>query len=131
MIQISEAFAIALHSMIYLANKENEIVSLKEISEKFQISDNHLSKVLQRMVKAGYLTSVKGPKGGFKIVSSKKNASFMEIYEIIEGKTEPKSCLFSSKSKDCPNCVMGSLVHKINKEFKDYMYSHKISDMSL
>lgn len=130
MLQISEATAIALHAAVYIA--KNDIVSLKEIANKFNISHNHLSKVLQRMVKAGYLISVKGPAGGFSISEEKKSLTFMEIYETIEGKNNIRSCLFlSNPKKDCSKCIMGNLINNINKEFLKYMNAHKITDFSI
>ena len=131
MIRISEAMAIALHSIIYISSKGDKVTSLKEIAEKFKISENHLSKVLQRLVKEGIITSVKGPKGGFFMVSKYKDMTFMEVYEIMEGKLKKHSCLFSSHPYNCPNCIMGGLVDKIHDEFVDYMQSHKVSDFSL
>lgn len=131
MFKISEATAIALHSMIYITNREHETVSLKEIAEKFKISDNHLSKVLQRFVKLGILNSIKGPKGGFSIVPKYKNMSFGDIYEIFEGKMQNNNCVFSSGQGSCPKCIMSDLVNKLNCEFIDYMKSHKISDFSI
>lgn len=131
MIKVSEAMAIALHAMIYISNRENEVISLKEIAEKFKISDNHLSKVLQRLVKSGLLTSIKGPKGGFSIVPEYKNMSFLEIYQIMEGKPQKHSCLFNNSQNDCQHCIMSNLVEKMNNEFVDYMKSHKISDFAI
>lgn len=131
MIKVSEAMAIALHAMIYISNRENEVISLKEIAEKFKISDNHLSKVLQRLVKSGLLTSIKGPKGGFSIVPEYKNMSFLEIYQIMEGKPQKHSCLFNTSQKDCQHCIMSNLVDKMNNEFIDYMKNHKISDFAI
>lgn len=131
MFKVSEATAIALHSMIYISNRENKAVSLKEIAEKFKISDNHLSKVLQRLVKEEFITSIKGPKGGFLIVPEKKEATFLEIYEAMEGKAKKHNCLFSSNQDDCQNCIMGNLVDKLNDEFLDHMKKTKISDYSL
>ncbi len=58
MIKMSEAMAIALHSMIYIANRENELCTVKDIAEKFSISENHLSKVLQRLCKVGFVKSI-------------------------------------------------------------------------
>src|SRR5574344_732206 len=79
MIQFSEATAIALHVMIYIANRKDTVNTLKDISEHFSISPNHLSKVLQRLVKAGYLTSTKGPKGGFQIIEGKETSTLLDI----------------------------------------------------
>lgn len=127
MIPISEASAIALHSAVYISIKE--LASLKDIAERFDVSANHLSKVLQALVKAGYLSSSKGPAGGFKIADGKENTSFLDIYETIEGKNWQRSCLFHSKCcKYCSNCIMGDLVNDINRKFKNYMESHTIKD---
>lgn len=129
MFKVSEATAIALHSMIYISKQGGKYVSLKPIAQKFKISEHHLSKVLQRLVKAGFLESAKGPKGGFKASPDKKNATFLEIYEAIEGKTEYYSCLFSSNTSDCPNCIMGDFLKKAGSDFYDFMKNRKISDV--
>lgn len=131
MIQFSEAAAIGLHVMIYIANNPDNVHSLKEIAEVFKISDNHLSKVLQRLVKAGYLVSTKGPKGGFSIVKEKKNAALMEIYEVIEGKYTRKNCLFASRHITSGCCIMKPLISSINETFENFMYNNKISDFKL
>lgn len=128
MFKISEAFAIALHSMVYLGGKHGECVPIQIISEKFSISQNHLSKVLQRLVKAGFLASIKGVNGGFTILPRKKNASFFEIYESIEGKQKFSNCIFQSKKMNCPKCIMGNFVCKANKDFMTYLKNTKISD---
>ncbi len=131
MIELSEAAAIAIHAMIYIANRKNDTVSLKEISEHFDISPNHLSKVLQRLVKAGYLISVKGPKGGFQVINGKEEATLLDIYEAIEGKFIPKNCLFSSKKNNSCCCIMKPLLTSINNTFVDFMSSHKINNIKL
>ncbi len=131
MIKISEATAIALHSMIYIANRENHLCTVKEIADTFGISENHLSKVLQRLVKSGVLTSIKGPKGGFSIVPEYKNSTFMDIYEIIEGKIQKHNCLFNTSAHNCKKCIMSNLIDKMTDEFIAYMENNKISDFDL
>ncbi len=131
MFKVSEAMAIALHSVIYIGNRENQVTSLKEVAKKFKISEYHLSKVLQRLVKEGVLTSTKGPHGGFLIVPKYKNMTFLRIYEIMEGKFKKHNCLFNTNSGDCKNCIMGNLIDKMNDEFIDYLKNNKISDFKL
>ena len=117
MFDISEATAIALHVMIYIANRKDKIIPLKEIAKTFSISENHLSKVLQRLVKSGFLISIKGPKGGFCIVEGKDKSSLMDIYEAIEGKYTRKDCLFSSRHMNSCCCIMRPLISSINNTF--------------
>lgn len=131
MIKFSESTAIALHAMIYIANRANKIVSLNEIADAFAISANHLSKVLQRLTKAGYLASIKGPKGGFQIVTKNQQITFLDVYTVIEGKHVKRNCLFSAKATKCRNCIMRGLVSKLNTDFYSYMATNKITDFKL
>ena len=138
MIQFSEATAIAIHVMIYIANRKNSTISLKEIAGVFSISENHLSKVLQRLVKVGFLTSIKGPKGGFRLVEGKELSTLMQIYESIEGEYtrvrfvfDDNSCLFSSRHFTPCCCIMKPLIQTVNDSFESFMNNHRISDLKL
>ncbi len=129
MLKLSEGTAIALHSIVYINNK-NAPATVKEISTKFDVSDNHLSKVLQRFVKEGILISEKGPKGGFTIKYKYKNMTLMEVYEIFEGKFEFHKCLFSAKNGNCIECIMSDFVTNMEQEFIKYMTTKTIADFT-
>ena len=127
MLRLSEGTAIALHSIVYINNVKWP-ATVKEISTKFGISDNHLSKVLQRFVKEGILVSVKGPKGGFSLVDKYKNMSLLDVYEIFEGKFQYRKCLFCNSDKVCEECIMSDFITNTDKIFIEYMSNTKISD---
>jgi len=129
--KISEATAIGLHVMIYMANRVDKTCSLQEITKKFKISEHHLSKILQRLVKLKILKSSKGPKGGFSIIAKYKDITFLEIYEIFQGNILEHDCIFTSNPGDCSKCIMGGLLGRMNKEFHEYMKNHKVSDFVL
>lgn len=129
MLKLSEGTAIALHSIVYINNKA-EPATVKEISAKFDVSDNHLSKILQRFVREGVLVSEKGPKGGFSIKEEYKKMTLMEVYEIFEGKFQFHKCLFSAKNGDCVECIMSDLVTNMEKEFIKYMTTKTIADFT-
>lgn len=130
MLNISEAASIALHSAIYLAKRGQSSHSLKEISEAFGVSPNHLSKVLQRLVKSGLIISTKGPNGGFQIKKGKERATLLEVYEAVEGKYSKKTCLFAAPRKGC-RCVMKPMLNEINSAFETFMKGHKLQDLNL
>lgn len=126
MIKFSEATAIALHSAIIIAKNKDGYTPLPEIEKELRVSKHHLSKVLQRLQKSGLVESVKGPKGGFKLSKSKKQISYLDIYEAMEGKFIPCNCLFSKRKLSCKNCIMGDFLKDGSKEFLKYMSTTKI-----
>lgn len=129
-LKISEAASIALHTMYYLSVNEDRLISTKEIAIVFCVSENHLAKVMQRLVKVGLVSSIRGPKGGFKLGRDKNGITLLEIYETIDGAIELGDCLFSSRACDGENCILGELVKNINKQVRDTFAQKKLSEFT-
>jgi Rrf2 family transcriptional regulator, nitric oxide-sensitive transcriptional repressor len=128
-LKISDAASLALHAMVIIGQREEKPESVKSISEMLGVSSNHLSKVLQKLVKAGLVTSMKGYGGGFFLVKKPEDVTFLEIYEAIDGKFSPTGCLLN-KSTPCSNCIMGNLIKSINKQAKDYFSGVTLADFA-
>jgi len=127
-LKISDAASIALHAMTYIAFHSNEPVCTKDIANNFGVSANHLSKVLQRLVKARLLTSVKGPLGGFELTKKCEDITFLEIYEAIDGKLNTGCCLFGKDLCKCETCIMGDFLNKTNKSVREFFGNKRLSD---
>jgi len=129
-LKISEAASIALHAMIILAKQQDKLVSVKDIANQLDISGNHLSKVLQRLVKAGLVLSIKGNKGGFKLAKNPETINFLEIYEAIDGKFTHSTCLLNKQA--CPqDCIMGDLICSINNQVEEFFQKTKLMEFIL
>lgn len=127
-LKISEAASMALHAMIILAQSD-KLVSVKEISTKLNISANHLSKVMQRLNKAGFIESIKGFNGGFKLAVKPAKVTFLEIYETFDGKLKDSNCLLSNNCTS--NCIFGDLIYSVNKQVRERFAKTKLSDFIL
>ena len=126
-LKISEAASIGLHAMIILTQSEDKLVSVKEIATKLEVSANHLSKVMQRLNKAGFIKSIKGFNGGFRLCVSPDKITFLDIYETFDGKLKGSDCLLShNECKD--KCVFGDLISSVNKQVKEKFQTTKLSD---
>lgn len=126
-LRISDAASIALHSMIILATAEDKLVTVKAIAKWLEVSENHLSKVMQQLVKARLIASIKGKNGGFKIVKDIESINFLEIYEAIDGKFNPSACLLNKK-KCVHTCIIGRLISSINTQVEDFFKDSKLTD---
>jgi len=113
-LKISEASSLAMHALGYLANGGDGPITSREIATRFEISEAHLAKVLQRMVKVGLLRSMRGPHGGFVLTRPPESVTLLEIFETIEGPFEPNQCLLSSAICDGDNCILGRIVLEAN-----------------
>lgn len=127
-LKISEAASIGLHAMTYIAFHSNEPATTKDIANNFEVSVNHLSKVLQRLVKADLLKSRKGPLGGFELTKKCEDITFLEIYEAIDGKINTGCCLFGKTVCNSSECIMGDFLNKTNKNVKEFFGNKRLSD---
>ena len=119
-VSLSEAASIALHGTILVAKNEGGMNVLK-IAEATDTSRHHVAKVMQRLVKAGFLTSQRGPNGGFVLKKDPKNITFLEIYETIEGTIEITTCPMNKQICPFDKCIMNNVTSKMTKEFRDYL----------
>jgi Rrf2 family protein len=129
--KISEAASLGLHAVTLMAEHPKRIYSVKEISETLNASEAHLSKVLQRLVKAGLLTSTRGPRGGFMLTASPDDVTLLDIYEGIEGELKTTECLFDTPICNGNACIFGDLIRKMNREVREYLSSTNISRIKI
>lgn len=128
--KISEATVLALHAMIYISNHPDRMVSTKEIAEFHHASEAHLSKVMQRLVKAGFINSIRGPKGGFEVKKEPCKISFLELYELFEGPPDLKKCLLGTKVCAENECIFGNLLNDLNSIVMNYMENTTLNDVT-
>ena len=113
-LKISEAASLAMHALGYLANRQDGPITSREIANRFEISEAHLSKVLQRLAKVELVRSVRGPRGGFILTRAPESVTLLEVFEAIEGRFEPSQCLLSSSICEGDDCILGKIVVEAN-----------------
>ena len=128
-LNISDAAALAIHSMIILCATPEERVNLKEIAKILGASEHHLSKVMQRLVKVGIISSVRGPSGGFLLKKNALSKSVLEILEIFEGEAERNPCLMKREECVVGSCIYNDFLEKINSQVINYLSSYKLKDL--
>ena len=128
-INISEAFSIAAHSMAFIAGQKDRVNGMF-IAETLGFSRNHVAKVLKILVKHKLLFSERGPKGGFQINVDPAMVTLLDIYMVIEGSYQDKHiCQHSDDSCPFNECIFGKITDKLSEEFKNYLVQHTIKDL--
>lgn len=128
LLRISDAATIGLHTVAYLA-RMSKVSTNREIAATLCVSGAHLSKVLQRLEKAGIVQSVRGPKGGFRLSPAGADATLLELFEAIEGRLTPTTCLLGNVV--CTGgCMLGDLLSQVNSLVMGKLSGAKVSDLA-
>ena len=135
-LKVSDAASIGLHAMVLLAAESRgtpggKLLSTHEIATTLGVSEAHLSKVLQSLARAGLVSATRGPGGGFGLAVDGGRVSLLKVYEAIEGPLEAQNCLLHTPVCGGKNCIFGGLLRKLNKEVRQYLSAHKLSDLTL
>jgi Rrf2 family protein len=128
-IKISDAASMAIHAMVFLASEPGRIVPSREIATMLRSSEAHLSKVMQRLAKAGLVSSMRGPKGGFVLKRSARDISLREVYEAIEGRLEETKCLLDQPICHGGRCIFGNLLKQVDQQTRKYFSRNMLSDL--
>ena len=127
---VSEAASLALHTMMILAShRRNTALTTRRIAARIGASQAHLAKVLQRLVRAGFVRSVRGPRGGFRLGKSPGEVSLLEIYELIEGPLSTATCYFGKPICGKKTCIFGGLLESIGVQLREHLANTKLSDL--
>lgn len=119
-VTISEAASIALHGMVLIAKSDSSVNVIK-IAERTGASKHHVAKILQRLAKSNYLTSHRGPTGGFILKKKPANITFLEIYEAIEGNIEITPCPLDKPICPFDKCIMNNVTNQMTIKFRDHL----------
>jgi Rrf2 family protein len=84
--KLSRASSIALHAVLYLsARKSDSLVGSQDIARLLGITENRLVRVLKSLVSIRLLWSLRGPRGGYRLVRPASRISVLEIIEAVDG----------------------------------------------
>jgi Rrf2 family protein len=127
-IPINEADSIALHGMALLSNRGRRYTSGKAMAETLEVSFEYLHRVFNRLEKQGLVQSVTGPWGGYRLARPGGEITLLEIYEAMEGKLKPRDCLMENRVCRGRKCVLGDLLVRMNREFRQYLAGARLSE---
>lgn len=82
--KLQRATLLGLYAVLELADQPEEQLSRTYIAEKFDVSSNHLSKVMRELGRAGLVEAVRGVGGGYQFSGNPKRTTLMDVISIFE-----------------------------------------------
>ncbi|MGI9280565.1 MAG: Rrf2 family transcriptional regulator [Endozoicomonas sp.] len=75
----------ALRILIYSAlQPQDRLISIQEVTDVYELSRNHVMKIVQRLGQEGYLSTVRGKGGGFRMGRSAENINLGVAVRMME-----------------------------------------------
>lgn len=120
--KISTKGRYAVRLMLDLAqNNSGECIKVKDIAARQGISEKYLEQIIAILNRAGYVKSVRGAQGGYRLAKDPRDYTVGMILRLTEGSLAPVACLEESygECERCDTCetlsVWKELYESINK----------------
>jgi len=82
--KLQKATYCALYAVLELARDPQTQLSATDIADKYNISANHLAKVLRDLGRAGLVESVRGAGGGYRFSGNLKRTTLYDVIHLFE-----------------------------------------------
>ena len=87
----------AVRCVLYLAQKPDQRIIVNEIAERMHIPKHYLAKILQRLIREGIVDSIRGSKGGYRLLRSPKQITLLDIIGTIQGSVPVNVCAIDKR----------------------------------
>lgn len=102
--QLNNTTQYAIRILNYIAvNGDGKLYSAKELSEKLDIPYKFLTKIMTELAKAGFINSIRGRDGGFKLAKEALEVKLIDIMKAFNEDICGSSCLLGIGECDSQN----------------------------
>jgi len=121
----------SLRVLMYAALPDRTRFSLDEVSNAYGISRDHVAKVVQRLVRAGYLASQRGRGGGICLARPAEEIRIGEIVRETEGPSPLVEC-FHPPTNQCRlsgHCQLQGVLAEALSAYRAVLDKYTLADL--
>ena len=121
----------SLRVLIYLAAQPQARATIAEVAAAFEVSENHLTKVVHFLGKSGWLANVRGKGGGLELAMPPELIQIGKVVRETEGCAMPAEC-FGLDGGHCsiaPICRLRGVLGEAVSAFYEVLDRHTLADL--
>lgn len=99
-LEMTKKSDLALKSLRCIGDADGDLVSGRWLADKLGITTHYLPQVISPLVKAGWVSSTPGPRGGYRLLAGIDEISVLSVIEAIEGRIQDQGCV--QRGIPCP-----------------------------
>lgn len=121
---LTKASKLALYALTEMALHPGEFVSASVIAARFEVSENHIAKVLQQLQRSGLVESVRGAGGGYQLARPANAVTMADVVRSIEGPLSSDGCADCPLHDELETCSIRPTcnVHQLLSELSTHVY---------
>lgn len=103
-----------LRTLIYLGLHRERVVTIRDISDAYRISNNHLTKVVHHLGRSGLIRTVRGRGGGLRLAKEPRDINVGQVVRLTEPDFNLVEC-FDTTRNHCvlaPACELKHLLRR-------------------
>lgn len=127
---ISTKAQYGLRALIEIGKTPTQAVPLKDVADKQDISQHYLEQIASNLRRAGFIRSVRGAHGGYRLSRAPKDIRAWDVVVTMEGSLAPVSCLEDSDScTKTGSCATEGLWKRVEDAVRDVLYNTTLEDL--
>ncbi len=99
----------SLRVLIYLSSNTDRLVTISEIAQAYDISENHLMKVVHHLGKTGYLETLRGKSGGIRLAKAPADIVIGAVIRQTESDLNLVECFSNNNCRITQVCRLRSV----------------------
>lgn len=120
----------ALRCLIYLGRNDGRVITVGEVSRRMMMSEDHLLKVVRRLVELGYVRTVRGRRGGVQLLRAPEEIVIADVVRATEDNLAIVPCF--SPGDNCPlspGCELAGAFEEALGAFFHVLQQRTLADM--
>ncbi|MFH1795065.1 MAG: iron-responsive transcriptional regulator RirA [Pseudomonadota bacterium] len=121
----------AVRIMMYCAANSGRLSRIPEIASAYGVSELFLFKILQPLVEARLVETVRGRNGGVRLGRAASEITLFDVVRVTEENFAMAEC-FENDAAECPlieSCALNAALRKALGAFFDVLESYTIEDL--
>ncbi len=117
--------------LMYLGNNPDKLSTVDELSSILDLSTHHVKKIVYKLSKNNYISSLKGRNGGIKLGMDPKDINLGKLLEITEDNLDILEC-FSIENNTCSLnncCKLKPIINDALESFKLELSKYTLDDI--
>jgi len=120
----------SLRVLAYLSLKNDCAVTISEIANYYNISRNHLVKVVHHLASTGFINTTRGKGGGIRLAHKPESICIGDVVRQTEPNFDIVEC-FNSKNQPCiiePLCALKMSLYEASQSFLAVLDKYTLAD---